>query len=1067
MSTNQQKAINKLQGPCLIRAGAGTGKTYTIVKKISNLINSEFCKSSEILCLTFSNEATNHLKAEVEKEMNKSVDITIKTFHSFCGEILRDKGNLIKISSDFEILQPDDAKVVFHKYFEVTPYNSDRYVKSISTAKDFGIDIRQIESFIEKFKNKNLNIPDLDNYANQFETELKLLHLSPQDTKEEKQVLKERKKLISEFLKDYDYYIKYHEFIDAWKKYDKYKKEKNYLDYSDLNFLVLKLFDSFGSKDVAKKYKYIIVDEFQDTNKMQFDLIEQLAINHKNITIVGDPNQSIYGFRGSFKESFNLFRKKFDVKDDDIISLDKSRRSSNKILNVSYELIKNNYENKDECLFIENFEGREGEKVKVIELKNANEEARKISELIEEEIDKGTPLKEICVLYRTHKQGKLIVQALESKNIPIISAGRTDLMQKPEIKTVKAYLSILNNLSNRTGTGEQSWWQLFHYQNALTPQDSIKIGRYLKKNREEEISIDYAAILKLEHLDLSDEGKKIVHRIISKLKEMITKSNKPLPELVLDIYEITGLNRAFSHSRNARNVEGLMNLKYFYDVAENYYKVHGKNLEEFIDYLEILEKVGVEVEASKIQDVNAIRLMSIHAVKGLEYDKVIVTNLAEDKFPISRTSNEPLIPKELNPDIKIYLEKNKIESDDVDAIKEYEKATLLLEERRLCYVAFTRAKKELILTYAKSYNSEEDSANPSTFLNEINYKQNENIEFVVDSEEKATIFAPNSKFEQFKGILKKQLIESLDTDDLKSVLSRVLVYHSVREGKIEDVEIISKELIDKKELETHITNYHNKKSGLTFDKNNFTFSPTALITYDECPKRYELQHIFQMPQRGAFGWGGADTGSFVHELFEVGVKELYSTKEQFIDKAKEMALTPDWKGVDLEDVNQLIDVFWERHKGRYNEKTLTEKDVAIELGGYKFYGIVDRIDFLKDGSVEIIDYKTNKDTIPPKKRAWQLGFYAIGTKKKYGWNVTKLTLEMLRLEKPVETEVLPNGEVKAGRSKGFNINEVEQELIETAEKIVHNYEHEFLPTNDENDCKWCGYKFYCPKWEEK
>lgn len=1067
MSVNQQKAINKLEGPCLVRAGAGTGKTYTIVKKISNLINSSFCDSSEILCLTFSNEATNHLRHEVEKELKKSIDITIKTFHGFCAEILKDKGNLLKISSDFEILQPDDAKVVFHKYFEVTPYNSDRYVKTISTAKDFGIDIVDIEKFIERFRKDNIDLPNLDDYAIQLETELKLLHLSPQGTKDEKQALKDRKKIISEFLKNYEYYVKYNEFISAWKKYDKYKKEHNYLDFSDLNFLVLKLFDSFGSKDIAKKYKYIIVDEFQDTNKMQFDLIEQLAIGHKNITIVGDPNQSIYGFRGSFKESFNLFRERFEVTDDSIISLDKSRRSTNKILKISYELIKNNYENKDDCLFIENFEGKEGHKVKVIELKNANEEARKVSELVEEEIEKKTPLKEICVLYRTHKQGKLIVQALESKNIPIISAGKTDLLQKPEIKTVTAYLSILSNLSNRTGTGEQSWWQLFHYQNALSPQDTIKIGRYLKKNRENDISIDYATLLKLDHLDISEDGKKIVHRIISKLKEIKTSSNKPLPELILDIYEITGLNRAFSHSRSVRNVEGLINLKYYYELAENYYKVHGKSLEDFIDYLEILEKVGVDVEASKIQDVNAVRLMSIHAVKGLEFEKVIVTNLAEDKFPISRTSNEPLIPKELNPDIKIYLEKNGIQSDDTESIKAYEKATLILEERRLCYVAFTRAKKELILTYAKSYNNEENSANPSTFLNEINYKKNSEIEFVTDADEKATLFAPNSKFEQYKGLLKKQLIESLDIDDLKSVLSRVLIYHSVREGKTENYDVDLNSLVDKKELETHITNYHKKKSGLTFDKTNFTFSPTALLTYDDCPKKYELQHIFHMPERGAFGWSGASTGSFVHEVFEIGVKELYSSKQQFIEKAKEMSLTSEWKGVDLKDVNQLIDVFWERHKGRYNEKTLTEKDVAIEINGYKFYGIVDRIDFLKDGTVEIIDYKTNKDTISPKKRAWQLGFYAVGVKKKYGWNVSKLTLEMLRLDKPLETEVMANGEVKAGRSKGFNINDVETELVETANKIVHNYEHEFLPTNEEDNCKYCGYKFYCPKCEEK
>lgn len=1066
MTTNQEKAINKLTGPCLIKAGAGTGKTYTIVKKIVNLLKSNICKPSEILCLTFSNEATNHLKSEVDKELKKVSDITIKTFHSFCSDILKEKGALIKISPDFDILQPDDAKVVLHKYINVTPYNANRYVKSIMSAKDFGISIDDIQKYIDIFKKKHLNISELEEYARKLETEINLMHLTPQSTKDEKKEVKERKKVISEFLKNYDYYLKYHEFIDAWKKYDEYKKEKNYLDFSDLNFLVLKLFDSFGSEYISKKYKYVIIDEFQDTNKMQFDIIEHIAIKHKNITVVGDPNQSIYGFRGSFKESFNIFKETFEVKDDEIISLNKSRRSTNKILCVAYDLIKNNYENPNECLMIEHFEGEEGKKVKVIELKNDLEEARKVVEIVEKEIENGTQMNEICVLYRTHKQGKLIIQALESKNIPVITAGRTDLLQKPEIKTVIAYLSILSNLSQRTGTGEQSWWQLFHYQNALTPEDSIKIGRYLKEHRDDKTSIDYAMILKLDNIDLSNEGKRIIKRIISQLKEILSKSNKPLPELILDLFEITGLNRAFSHIRNARNLESLTNLKYFYELAENYYKMHSKKLEDFVDYLELLEKIGVEVEASKINDPNSVRLMTVHAVKGLEFEKVIVTNLAEERFPLSRTQNEPLIPKEMNPDIKIFLDKNKISEDDSESIKLYEQMTLLLEERRLCYVAFTRAKKDLIITYARSYNNKLDSASPSVFLSEINYKENENIEFSVDNDEKATIFAPNSRFEQYKTILKKQVIESMDTDDIESILSRVLIYYSVREGEIRKINIDLNKLVNKNELETHITNHHKKKSGLKFDKQNFVFSPSALMTYDDCPKKYELQNILNMPQRGAFGWSSADTGSFVHKLFEIGVKEMFDKKESYFEKAKELAQTPQWKGVDLDDVSQLIDIFWERHKGRYNEKTLTEQSIDVDIGGYRFYGIIDRIDFLDDGSVEIIDYKTNKEQIIPRKRALQLGFYAIGAKKKYAWNIKKLTLEMLRLEKPIETEIMPNGDVNAGRSKGFNLKEIEKEIIDIAEKIIHNYEHEFLPT-EEDKCRYCGYKFYCPRWEEK
>lgn len=1066
--TPQELAIEKITGPCLVMAGAGTGKTYTIVKKIAYLINKDICKPSEILCLTFSNEATNDLRHKVGKELKVSSEITIKTFHSFCADVLKELGHLMHINPDFKILQPDDAKLLFHKYLNVEPHYANKYVTSISTAKDFGISVEQIESYTNTLKENLPKVKDLDSYAKQMEFELKTFHLQKAETKEEKKDFQIRKKEISNFLKDYGEYTKYRDFAEAWKKYDILKKQKNYQDYSDLNFNVLKIFDSHSSEDITKKYKYIIIDEFQDTNKQQFDLIEYLASTHNNITIVGDPNQSIYGFRGSFKEVFSVFKDTFKVKDDGIFELNKSRRSPNRILKLSHNLIKNNYPDPKDCFLIENFEGKDGDKIKVIELKNSSEEARKVAEIVEEEINKGIQLSEICILYRTHKQGKLIQQTLEAKNIPIISAGKTDLMQKPEIKTVIGYLAILNNLRERTGTGEQAWWDLFHYHNALSPEDSVKIGRYLKKHREENVSVDLAAISRIQEIDISKEGKSIINRLVGKLGELLKVSNRSVPELILDIYELSGLNRAFSHSRTPRNIEGLMNLRDFYEVAVNFYEVHDQTLNSFIDYLEILEKLGVEIDASKIDDINAVKMMTIHAVKGLEFEKVIVTNLAEDRFPIERTRNEPLIPKELNPDIKAYLTVNNIPEDQKeDAIKEYEKKTMLLEERRLCYVAFTRAKSELILTYAKSYNSEENSTRQSIFLDEVDFQKNEDVNILVDSEEKCTIFAPCSMFEQYKSILKNQLIESLDVEDIETMLKRVVTYHAVREGKILSYNIDLNKLIDEKELQIHINKHHKKISSLKFDKDNFTFSPTALETYDDCPKKYELQHIFQMPGRGDFGFSGANTGSFIHSLFEIGVKELFIKKEQFVSKAIELAKLPEWKDIDLKDVNDMIDIFWERNKGRYNKNTLTEKWFNVEMEGFKFNGKADRIDFISDKDVEIIDYKTNQNTIEPKKRAWQLGFYAIAVKKSLGLNPVKLTLEMLRLDKPLTAEVDEKGNVTAGRSEGFNIHEVEKELVECAKNIVKGYEGEFLPVESDAPCRNCKYKFYCPKWEEK
>jgi DNA helicase II / ATP-dependent DNA helicase PcrA len=1058
------KPTEKTTGPCIIKAGAGTGKTYQVIEKIKHLVKNNLYKPENILCLTFSNEATNELNNRLAEEIKDSSEVTIKTFHSFCADILKDDGKFVKVDTDFQILPPDDAKILFHKYLDITPYWANRYVATISTSRDFGISLKNIKEHVKQFAEQFKDVKNLTKHTEELDVELKTLHLSSSDTKEQRKIIKDRKKEIKEYLNNYYNYQRYLDFITAWEGYEKIKKERNYLDYSDLNNYVVELFQKVGAEKFAKQYKYIFVDEFQDTNKLQFELIEHLGKEHGNITIVGDPNQSIYGFRGAYKKSFNHFKEIFGVTKNDEFTLDESRRSPNTILNVSHQLIKNNYEDPKECIFIKNFENRKGKKVKCIQTINADEEARKIAELVEEEIESGTPLPEICVLFRTHKQSKVIQQALESKGIPLISAGDLDLLAQPEVKTVISYLGILNNLRERSGTGEQAWWNLFHYHNTLTPEDSVKIGRYLKKNRDEKISIDFALLTGIDKLQLSAEGKVIVHRVASKLKELMKESNKSLPQLILNIYELVGLNRAFSFERTPRNLEAMMNLREFYKLAENYYNLHNKDLNSFINYLEIVSELKVNVPASRVTEVNAVRLMTIHATKGLQFDTVIVSNLAKDRFPITRTGNEPLIPKELLPDQKKIIDNLAAGEDPDEAIKEYEKEVLLIEERRLCYVAFTRAKNNLFLTYAKSYNEKEDSANPSLFLEEINFRKNEDIELIEDNEEKSMLFAPASRFEQFKSMLKKQLVDSLDTEDFQSLFNRLVNYHVLREGKVDNYKKLVDFDLNYDQMENNLKMFKEKVSGLKFDPYKLSFSPTAMLDYAECPKRYELSKILQMPAVSDFKWTGASAGSFVHQVLEDGVKDGFDTLKQFIDHSKKLSELPEWEGVDLVDVNKLLKIFWVRNEGAYDEDSLVEQALAMEIDGMRFYGLADRIDVAKDG-VTIVDYKTNKTAVDVQKRSWQLGYYALAAIEK-GWKPKKLVLEMLRLEKPTEMEVIGD-EVKGGRIKGFKLSDVKKELVDCAKAIIHDYEHEFMWVEDDKACKWCGYKFYCPKWEGK
>jgi DNA helicase-2/ATP-dependent DNA helicase PcrA len=292
-----------------------------------------------------------------------------------------------------------------------------------------------------------------------------------------------------------------------------------------------------------------------------------------------------------------------------------------------------------------------------------------------------------------------------------------------------------------------------------------------------------------------------------------------------------------------------------------------------------------------------------------------MTNLAEKRFPISRTHNEPLIPKELIPDRNLEIERIKKENKDLEEkeleklikekIKDYEKEILLYEERRLFYVAITRTKKELYLTFARSYNSEENSSRESVFLQEINYQKNPIIEFLgEDNDNLSTIIAPDTKLERYKQNIKEQLIDSLDTDDISSIIKRLSKYFTLRENNLEEINNLEEKIksinLDKKELEDDLIKYQDNKNSLVFNKEEFTFSPSAINTYLECPKKFELRHIYQMPEIGSLdelldlehGKGSAlDKGSFLHKILEIYVKDNKKTEKELEEIAKDLLKT--------------------------------------------------------------------------------------------------------------------------------------------------------------------------------
>lgn len=973
---SQKKAIQKITGPCVILAGAGTGKTHTIVEKIKYIINTNIYKPEKIVCLTFSNEAVNSLIKRVIHSNNQNEQPIIKTFHSFCADILKKHGSKIGIPKDFKILLPDDAKIILHKNFKITPYLCHKYINEIGIAKDIGISPKKIKSYLEE-----KNLPSKE----ELEKDLEDLNFQLQTAKlekEEKTLLKEK---ISEFRK----FLQLKKFLMAWEVYEKFKTLKKFQDYSDLNKNALELLKKYP--EVIKEYDYIIVDEFQDTNKLQCDFLEKLA-PHKNITVVGDQNQSIYRFRGAYKNNLDQFKKFFNVTEKEMFALDKSYRSTNKILRTAHRLIQNNYENKSECFPVYNVFEEEGKTVKVIELKNGKEEARKIVELIKEQISQGVQKEEICVMFRTHQQANTLKTLLDYEKIPYTSVTKKSLLKTSSIKTTINYLTLLDKIKNKSKGGEQAWWDLM-FNAGFKKEDTILLGKFIKEHNQDPC-LSLKILNDLEKISLSDEGKIKIRVLLKKIKDLLPIINEPTEKLILEIYNKIGLAEKTSKGE-------ILNLQRFHEIVKEFSSTNSPDLPSLIYHLKIINNLGICIESPE-REKSGIKIMTNHATKGLEYKTVIVANLAQKRFPMESFNNS-IIPSELSPELKMPL-KDLQNPEKKQAIKMFEQENQLLEERRLCYVAFTRAKKDLILTYSREYGSKKFL--PSQFLNEIDYKKNPEISFHLDLDEKS------------------QATKSIDPQSGNNINL----------------------IINSREPEKLLQNTEQKIP---------TFSPSSLKTFDECQKKYEYKYIYNMPDPEPTSWDAIKLGSFVHLVLEKGVQKNFKTEKELIALAKIIHLQENWEFIELKEAIPLIKIFLHRNKDKYSQNSLTEKTLYVKIDGLKFTGRADRIDFHPKG-IEIIDYKTGTTPIKPKYRNWQLGFYALAAKtlgKPY-----KLTLDMLKKEKPLEFEIDSRGHATEINSErmSFNLEEVKQELLQTAKQIIKAHATEFKVCPPEKNCKFCS-----------
>jgi DNA helicase-2/ATP-dependent DNA helicase PcrA len=1075
LNPQQLKAVEKIEGPCLIIAGAGTGKTKTITEKIGFLLEKGF-NPERILALTFSNEAASQMKEKAEVSSPLARHVHISTFHSFCAEFIRNHAGQLDVSENFKILEELDGAILLRRLLQLDAGTAKWYANTIGKAKDLGITIEDYNAYLEAQENLLATYYPQENWKAFYHialVRLRTMHLDTIKNKEEKT------KLI-DFIYLYENWKKYREFISAWIKYEEEKEATDALDYADLNKLVIDYVQRYGPAELADSYDYIIVDEFQDTNKVQFELLLALTSKHKNITVVGDQNQTVYAFRGAYADNIEKFRKAFGILD--VVKLKENYRSSDRILRTAHKIITNNYADPSQSILLNSFDSREGDKVRIIQTEETREQARWIIEEIEKlTTSNGVAYKDIAILYRSHSSATLVKRALTQRGIPYSIAGGNDFFYMPEIKAIVSFLYVLHNFQKPLLQADQAWWKLLHGRFGLSAVDSTRLAEHAKMKRKKWNEPFQEVLYKdVRKIGISREGVEKIQKLTEIIDLLRAKRNHRVSDLIMEILSQTGIAREFQNESNTRSKEALQNIGRLINLAFTFETFHGDDLESFVAYIELIDEMSSGMASAKLLEEESVKLMTIHAAKGLEFDTVFVIDMIRDKFPLTRGGAEPLIPIELNEQYNEVLSKTYEEDKEKEtAVKEFTSLVKLKEERRLAYVALTRAKSRLILTLAKDYGGKE-IREPSQFLYEIGAEppwflseevDDLDLSFTYDKAIKAKE-GGDTEIDRLASEHKKLMEHALESGDIRSLQYHAFIYKGLVARKPLFMEKSSIAKVAAKEVE-RILSGSETTSGVKFNPSAIAFSVTSLGTYSECPKRYELKHVLLMPSRddeegeGAFGFG-----SIIHSVLESAVNAKITTREELEKLLAEAIESNKAAEIDTERASRIINVFWERHRNNIAKAAATELYFRFTLENFNFAGKIDRIDDLGNGKVRILDYKTGymNNDVSKDDRERQLLLYALAVQSdpliaQRKWIPSELVLEMLEKERPLEF-TLKNGlmEPKEGRIKPVSIEDIKKSILETARKIAHSYETSFPVADSDTPCRFCSYKLYCPKW---
>ena len=610
----QKEAVINTDGPMLILAGAGSGKTRVLTTKVAYLIYEKDVHPGNILAITFTNKAAKEMKERIFSLVGKDAfNIQISTFHSFGLKIIKENYDKLGYDNNFTILDSDDSLTIVKKIMKDLNIDTNKY------------NPKAIRNSISNNKNEMIDPNLFENYVHN----------------------------------DFDKIV-----LDVYVKYEKNLLNNNAVDFDDLLVLPIKLFKKYPVilENYQEKYKYIFIDEYQDTNEPQYLLSKLIGSKYKNITVVGDADQAIFTWRGANYRNILNFEK--DYKNAKVVVLEENYRSTKTILKAANNVIKNNKMRKEKNLWTEN---EEGNKIIYYKAFDEKEESSYIVKEIKKLLNDGVSPSEICVLYRANAQSRTVEEAFLQNSISYKIVGSYAFYNRKEIKDLLAYLKLIYNPKD-----DVSFLRIINYPKRGIGNKSIENLSIISNSENKSL---YESI---------ESGKELeFKKIIEDLR--LSQDKLSLTDFIDLVLEKSNIKSSLENEKTLEADIRLENLEEFKSITRNFEEAEGIiSLGEFLDEISLVTDVS-ETDNSVEEKVT---LMTMHAVKGLEFNYVFVVGFEEGLFPHSNSF------------------------DSQEGIE---------EERRLCYVAITRAKKKLYIVNARSrmLYGKVSSNIPSRFINEI------------------------------------------------------------------------------------------------------------------------------------------------------------------------------------------------------------------------------------------------------------------------------------------------------------------------------------------------------------